>query len=302
MRQNPPYVQWVKEYEITDQRDPNSCFLRLRRLGASPFARPQKNHFHPEIEIALFLEGRGTYVVDRKIYPIEPGNIFLCGSMVQHCFSDIEGPNGIVFLTLHFEPYFIWSRGNNLFDAKYLRVFEELGDTLEYFLPRSQTTDTVGELLLSMEREFINREPDYEAMVKVLLLHILVLFNRMLPPSCLSKPSTSSSTNLEQVEEAMVYIQAHLAESLRLEQLAAIAHLSPCYFSAIFKRLNGMSPWSYITAKRIEMAQDLLASSGMSMTEVAQATGYNNAANFNRAFRQICNMSPSDYRRNLQRG
>lgn len=302
MRQNPPYILWSKEYEIKDQSDPNSCFVRLRRLGAMPFARPQKNHFHPEIEIALFLEGYGTYVVNRKTYPIEPGDIFLCGSMVQHCFSDITGPEGIVFLTLHFEPRFIWSRGSNLFDAKYLRIFEELDGTMEYRLPRCANTDQASELLMHMEQEFIGQEADYEAMVKVLLLRMLVLFNRMLPPAVYRRQNIPSVTNLEQVEAVMTYIQTHLSDQLRLEQLADIAHLSPCYFSAIFKRLNGMSPWNYITAKRIELAQNLLSSSSMSMTDVAQACGYNNAANFNRAFRQICNMAPSAWSKSVRQG
>ena len=76
--------------------------------------------------------------------------------------------------------------------------------------------------------------------------------------------------------------------------------MRPCYFSAIFKRLNGVSPWRYITAKRIELAQDLLTRNRMSITEVSQIAGYNNADNFIRAFRQITGTSPSAYRKHPQ--
>ena len=48
------------------------------------------------------------------------------------------------------------------------------------------------------------------------------------------------------------YISSHLEEKLDLKVLADIAGMSPNYFSTLFKKLNGITLWDYITAKRIE--------------------------------------------------
>jgi len=300
MNQKAPYLLWVTEDMICEQSEPRACLLRLRRLRAAPCVREPQNHFHPEIEISLFLQGHGSYIVNKKCYPITPGDIFLCRSMDQHCFSEIDGPDGLTFLTIHFEPRFIWSPGNDMFDAKYLQVFENVGRTIEHRLPKCSRTEQISRNILNMEQEFIGHEADYEAMVKALLLRMLVLLNRLLPADAQSGAAPASGSNMEQIEEAMAYIQAHLTEPILLSDLAKAAHMSPCYFSAIFKRLNGVSPWRYITAKRIELAQDLLTRNRMSITEVSQIAGYNNAANFNRAFRQITGTSPSAYRKHPQ--
>ena len=56
------------------------------------------------------------------------------------------------------------------------------------------------------------------------------------------------------INEAIAYIDRHLSENIRLADLAAIAHVSPAYFSTLFKRLNGLSPIEYIVHKRIQLA------------------------------------------------
>lgn len=73
-------------------------------------------------------------------------------------------------------------------------------------------------------------EADYEAMVKALLLRMLVLLNRLLPADAQSGAAPASGSNMEQIEEAMAYIQAHLTEPILLSDLAKAAHMSPCYF------------------------------------------------------------------------
>lgn len=302
MNQDAPYIRWVNTYTIPDEGQSRDCLLRLRRLSAAPFVRPLQNHFHPEIEISVFLEGRGTYVVNRQEYPIVPGAVFLCGSMDQHCFSDIEGPDGLIFFTIHFEPRFVWSKGSNMFDARYLRVFDALGKEVEHRLPNGEIAEKILRICLSMEQEFMNRETDYDAMVKSQLLRMLVYLNRLLPKDALKEQSLPSSANLVQIEKAMTYIHDHLTEAMTLEEVAGAAHMSACYFSVIFKRLNGLSPWSYIASKRIEMAQNLLLESDMTVMEISNACGYNNAANFNRAFKQVTDMSPSTYRKLASEG
>ena len=92
------------------------------------------------------------------------------------------------------------------------------------------------------------------------------------------------------------FIEAHLAEELRLATLAELAGLSPYHFARAFRQSFGAPPHRYHTARRIERAKLLLQSS-RSVTEVALAVGYAETSSFSAAFRRITGIPPSAYRR-----
>lgn len=73
--------------------------------------------------------------------------------------------------------------------------------------------------------------------------------------------------------------------------------MSVSHFSQLFKKLNGFSAWDYVISKRIDMAQALLLSTDEAVLDIAFQCGFNNSTNFNRAFKKITGISPTEYRR-----
>ena len=82
-----------------------------------------------------------------------------------------------------------------------------------------------------------------------------------------------------------------------LEELAELSCFSRTYFSALFKSLNGVSPWEYINIKRIEKAKMMLSETNDTILYIANECGFGNLSNFNRIFRKITGKKPSDYRK-----
>src|SRR5262249_21728024 len=71
------------------------------------------------------------------------------------------------------------------------------------------------------------------------------------------------------------YIEEHLDASPTLEQMAAIARISPNYFAWQFKRATGLPPHQYVIARRVERAKLLLETrSDFSLAEVAAQAGF----------------------------
>lgn len=93
------------------------------------------------------------------------------------------------------------------------------------------------------------------------------------------------------------YIHHHLAESIRVEDLADIACLSESHFHTTFKQAFGDSPIQYIRALRIREACRLLMGTHRQVQEIAEITGFGNAYYFCRAFKAQLNVSPSQYRK-----
>jgi len=101
--------------------------------------------------------------------------------------------------------------------------------------------------------------------------------------------------NLESLKKSMEYIDDNLHEELDLDKLSESANMSRSYFCTIFKRYNGLKPWDYITIKRVDKALGLLAVSSEKKANIAYDCGFNNTANFYRAFKKITGKTPGDY-------
>ena len=96
------------------------------------------------------------------------------------------------------------------------------------------------------------------------------------------------------------YIHEHLAEPMRLEDLAEQAHLSPTHFARLFKSIFGTSPMRYVIERRIDRAADLLTTTRMKMAHIARTVGYEDPYYFSRLFRRVTGEAPSAYRRARQ--
>ena len=272
--------------------------LRLFNVSVDEGQRKFRDHRHVEFEIVLIKSGGGVYRTKDKEYSIRKGDVFLFASNEIHCITAID-KGGLELMNIHFEPRFIWSSGNDLFDADYLRIFYDRSEKFENRLPRdSAQTQKIGNMLMDIEQEFADKKPEYTLMVKVQLLSILVTMMRGFDYVSDEDKSQNRRQSYSAIECSMDYMINHLTEPLTLGELAKVANMSETYYSATFSRLNGVSPWDYLTAKRVEMAANLIRSEkGMTMLEIATKCGFNNTANFNRAFKKYQNRTPSSYRK-----
>lgn len=283
-----------KESVIQSGED-NSFLLKLFHSTVNSGQRAYIQHHHTEFEISVFISGSGTYTVGNKVYDFRKGDVFMFSSDEVHCITNIEADEPMDLMNIHFEPRFIWSAGNG---SKFLKIFLERNDNYENRLDRENpATAKIRELILDMQKEFELKEPEYEFMIKADLLKILVTAMRSYD---YIESNTSSFTARQQslysLEKAMNYIDKNLTESISLDALAKNANMSRTYFCTIFKKLNGISPWDYITIKRVEKATELLVSTNITMLELALKCGFNNTANFNRSFKKVTGKVPGDYR------
>lgn len=97
------------------------------------------------------------------------------------------------------------------------------------------------------------------------------------------------------LQKAIAYINEHFADDLSLTQVAQVLHLHPNYFSTIFTRALGVSYSRYLRRVRIDAACRLMQTTSMRLYEIAEAVGYHDHLQFNRAFRHEKGVPPSKY-------
>lgn len=99
------------------------------------------------------------------------------------------------------------------------------------------------------------------------------------------------------LKRVLDYIEQHLAEPVRLADLARCAGLSRMYFAAQFRAATGLRPREYLLRKRVIHAQRIMATSRMSLVEVALGVGFQSQAYFTTVFKRFVGEPPHRWRR-----
>lgn len=93
------------------------------------------------------------------------------------------------------------------------------------------------------------------------------------------------------------YIEAHLTEPLRLEDIAARLHFSPFYYQKGFAILCGLPVSEYIRNRRLSLAGRDLQAEGCRVLDVALKYGYDSPDSFTRAFTRFHGITPAQAKR-----
>ncbi len=98
------------------------------------------------------------------------------------------------------------------------------------------------------------------------------------------------------LKRVLDYIADSLEGNISLSQLAAIAGMSPHYFSELFKQSTGHAPHNYVLVQRIERAKQKLRDPRRSIIDAGLDAGFQNSSHFARMFRKLVGTTPSKYR------
>ncbi|MCB6203241.1 response regulator transcription factor [Extibacter muris] len=99
------------------------------------------------------------------------------------------------------------------------------------------------------------------------------------------------------VRTAKKYVQEHYWETISLDDMAGITYVNAAYFSALFKKQEGMNFSEYVTQFRVNMGKELLKDGRISIAEVGQRIGYKNPKYFSKVFTKQVGIKPSEYRK-----
>ncbi|TWB08721.1 AraC-like DNA-binding protein [Rhizobium sp. ERR 1071] len=108
-------------------------------------------------------------------------------------------------------------------------------------------------------------------------------------------------SNIERVVRAVSVLHANFAETLRVEELAGIARMSPSSFHQHFKALTAMTPLQFQKQLRLLEARRLMATQAANVAEAAYKVGYESASQFSREYSRTFGVAPKQDALNQQR-
>lgn len=139
---------------------------------------------------------------------------------------------------------------------------------------------------------FNENKPIKEAIVS---LYITNLLTTLIIEQEAETPHFSTTYS---IEEAISYINENITQDISLDLLASHASLSPYYFTRVFKKETGFTPYQYILYTRINHAKFLLKNTELPIKEICFLCGFSCESSFCTSFKKWTSVTPTDYRLN----
>jgi AraC-like DNA-binding protein len=124
-----------------------------------------------------------------------------------------------------------------------------------------------------------------------LLAHLVQRHADDHPPPC------AAASEHQAVRRVRQYLEQHYAQHIALDDLAAVARLSPFHLLRVFRSEVGLPPHAYLTYVRVRQAQRLLLAD-LPIADVAAQTGFADQSHLTRHFKRIVGVPPGHYRQN----
>ena len=136
-----------------------------------------------------------------------------------------------------------------------------------------------------------------ESLANLLAVHLLKKYSNY-EREILSRPKRLSSEKLNLVLE---YIEANLDNKITLVDLATITGIGKFYFCRLFKSSTNTTPYQYILRQRVERAKRLLECSTLLIADISLECGFSSQSHLSKHFGNLVGISPTMYRRSVNR-
>jgi AraC-like DNA-binding protein len=259
-------------------------------------ARPtslERWHYHDEYELQLIVGARGRAFVGDHVGHFEPGHLVLTGPRLPHNWITTEVVSEVADDVRSLVVQF---RGEPLTAAmQSIRELEELRPLLERARRGVEFFGISEDVAARFHR--IKRSRGLQRFAEFAAL--LSLLQRCEDVRLLSSDSAvdpGEGTVGATIQKILRYVHDNHAESLSLAEVAAHVGLSKGSVSRYFGNTTDGNFTGFVNRMRVNKACELLARSASPISSICYEVGFNNLANFNRRFREIKHVTPSEFR------
>ena len=242
-------------------------------------------HTHPFTELFYVVDGKGEFNIQGQRFPVKPNDFVIINPQVEH--TELSSPD---------EPLEYIVLGINGLSFSNLTPVSEGGHPFSFFNLRDEQKDILR-YLNAMVQEATSQSMSYELVCHNLLEILLI---KMLRHQHFDLEVGKQSKATKDISFIKHYLETYYHESIQLEDLASMTHLSRFYISHSFKKEIGMSPMEYLIAIRIKESKILLRTTNYSISQVADIVGFTTPTYFSKQFRKSTGISPTDYREQYQ--
>lgn len=259
-------------------------------------------HFHPEYQIFLVLKGTGTRFIGDHVSPFKEGDLVFTGPNLPHLWqSDHEYfENNPDYITEGIVIYF----PENFLGKDFMQK-DELYKVRQLLQLSHRGMEIYGQCLKEISG-LMHRLVNLSDFDKVLAL--MTILNILANSSCYTFLATEGYSNsmketeTDRMNRVHAYVMKNFREKISLDDVAAIANMSPSSFSRYFKVHANKTFSDFLTEIRVGHSCKLLINQKINVSQVCYDSGFSTLSNFNRQFKAVTHYTPLEYKKKYSVG
>jgi len=261
----------------------------IDRVYISSQTRPanyamNETHYHYYYELYYLKKGTCRFFIKNNQYNLKSGDFLIIPPREAHFNRYLSTCTRInVYFRLQDiatnNKFFLPELGEKFFQTNVIHVPEG-------------SQEIINNIFNSMLAEEKVDDTNTYTIMPLLLKQLFAYFDRY----CIVSPKGTTSTNDNDILQAVRFISDNYNTPITLESLADKASLSPTYFSKKFRQVTGMGMKEFLVYTRLKHAAMELLSTKHPITDIALNCGFSNSNYFKDAFKKMYNVSPREYR------
>lgn len=251
-------------------------------------------HQHPEIQLTLIERSHGSLIYGDYLGDFQEGDVFVIGPNAPHVFRNdaayykSDHTDHAKALTVFFDEHTFGKQFLELPEAKNLSQFFKVAGHGMRFRNDKFLKNNIRKLF---ELDGLER-----IVILLQLLNYLSLSDQYEFLMHRLEGKLMNETEGKRLNEIFDFTIKEHGRPIKLEEVAAIANLSPSAFCRYFKQHTRKTYLDFLNEFRISQACKLLTQRDMPIAQIAFEVGFNNLSNFNRKLKQVTGMTPREYR------
>ncbi len=265
-------------------------FAKRLFLSSYPdYAAP--SHWHDDTELIAVLSGKMRYNINGKTISLSKGEgVFVNSRQIHFGFS--EGNTECEFLCVLFHPMLICA--NKAYEKEYVIPVTE-NQSLP-FLHLKSDIPPHREILSTVSRIYKSgKEPAAPLKMLAAIMSLWELIYSVMPP--MQESTVRSDGDLGIVKSMIGFIQQNYREKISLCDIACSGNVGQSKCCKLFSKYLGQTPNLYLTQYRLSKSIDLLKNTDMSITEIANETGFGGGSYYAEIFKRHFGKSPTRFRK-----
>ncbi|TXK47158.1 AraC family transcriptional regulator [Pontibacter qinzhouensis] len=250
-------------------------------------------HYHPELELTFIQKGSGIRFVGDNIENFQAGDLILLGENLPHFWRSDEAQEeqACEALVVQFLADF-W--GNSFMNLPELALLKDLFQKAKRGIRiRGESQQEVSTLM-----QELSTVAGLERILLLLRLLQVIAHSPEITFLCSSGfHSSLSEAETKRMSDIHTYTLANFSSKIKLEEVAALVHLTPNAFCRYFKTHARKTFSQFLLEIRVGHACKLLMEGKLPVGQICLDSGFQNFSNFNRYFKAITKLTPQEYQR-----
>jgi AraC family transcriptional regulator, transcriptional activator of pobA len=267
---------------------------RLEEMPVLPprIVTPHKHHFY---ELFLVMEGAATQMVDYQEYTLSQNTFFLISQGQLHFFEKRNRENLKGYRLMFTEAFFQMNQLDNQFLFELIHLDNVYQNPFVALSPTSNAFIFAYFDLLFQEYQRTNT---YDRALQSLLFLLLTEVHRLF-----EKPFPTDATKHQAAifKQFITLLETHFSQKWTASNYADALFISPRHLNRTIQNITNQSLTQVIQNRCVLEAKRLLTFTDLTVGQIAEGLGFEDAAYFARFFRKSTAVSPTDFKQNLSK-